>query len=124
MNTIFVGGLPPDIDEAELAELCSPLADIKTMHIFRSKNESLPCYAFVRLANTQNIDDFIKRLNGVIIANYRLKVCMAGDKAGKGETDGQLDDHLNTTKYIKVRKPQDQSKRKRPRKIPGGHKGS
>jgi len=116
MATLFVGGFPLDIDEIELVKLFMPVGQVNTIQIVRDKKTRV-CkgYAFIEMADREKAEEAVTILNGTAIADRVITVKITEDKV-KVKAGYEKPSSSDAPKYIKLNKPGEQLKAKRPRK--------
>jgi RNA recognition motif-containing protein len=111
MVKLFVGGIPLDTTEMDLAQLISPHATVCTIQIIRDKmTKKLKGYAFVEVASREDADQAMDALNGTPMGDRELTLNIAPDKPKPAPQAPR--------KYVKMDRPQPGEfvKKKRPRK--------
>ncbi|KAI0995772.1 hypothetical protein K3495_g12408 [Podosphaera aphanis] len=93
-RSIFVGNLPPDINELEVKDLFSKFGDI--IHVAIHKSESVVdpcskhCFAFVEFAQQPSVEKTIPELNGTIFRGKTLRVNQKDSETARSRSRRQL----------------------------------
>jgi RNA recognition motif-containing protein len=118
MVKLFVGGFPLDMEEIDLVKLVMPFGQVSTIKIVRDKKTRI-CkgYAFLEMHDQEAAEEVIKNLNGYPIGDRTLSLSIREENATiQGKPLPPVKRVDPTTKYIKVERPSDPLKKKRPRK--------
>ncbi len=119
MITLFVGGFPLDIDEMDLAKLFMPFGQISTIKIIRDKKTRI-CkgYAFIEMVDLDAATEAAANLNGRAMGDRNLAVKITEEKpaapAARPSSSGNWSSP--SAKYVKVDRPGNVIKKKRPRR--------
>jgi RNA recognition motif-containing protein len=82
MTKIFVVGFPREMDELALAQLFAPYDDIELLTIVRDQfTGRSKGFGFVHLRSNTGAQDAIRALNGLVIADRKIEVRLADEKA-------------------------------------------
>lgn len=117
MVKLFVSGFPLDISELELVKLFIPHGDVATIKIVRDKKTgTCKGYAFLEMKDAKGAERAIEALDYSPSKDRMLTVRIVDQLATAGplvQLNGSAASHLN---YIKVEKPPETVKKKRPRR--------
>ena len=118
MTKVYVGGFKYSLDEIELAKLFMPFGQVSTIKMVRDKKTrvSKGC-AFIEMVDLAAAEAAVENLNGRQIGDRQLKVAIQEPEPEKPAFDrGFSSNYSPATKYVKVGRPGDPVKSKRPRK--------
>lgn len=122
MIKLFVGGFPLDITELELVMLVSPHGEVNTIKIVRDKKTG-KCkgYAFLEMTDKEGADRAMEELDGTMLGDRELSVKITVDKPVPVKKPffkpaGNYSSSSSPASYVKVGRPGEDTKKKRPRK--------
>jgi RNA recognition motif-containing protein len=118
MTKVYVGGFKHSLDEMELAKLFMPFGQVSTIKMVRDKKTrvSKGC-AFIEMLEQGAAEAAVESLNGRQIGTRQLKVSIQEAEADKpGNVHGLSSSGSPAARYVKVGRPGDPVKNKRPRK--------
>jgi RNA recognition motif-containing protein len=120
MIKLFVGGFPLNITELELVMLVSPHGEVNTIKIVRDKKTG-KCkgYAFLEMTSKEGADNAMEALDGTFLGDRQLSVKITEDKPVAVKKPSFKPNNYSSSpasSYVKVGKPADEFKKKRPRK--------
>jgi RNA recognition motif-containing protein len=123
MVKLFVGGFPLDMTEIELVQLVSPYGTVSTIKIVRDK-KTRKCkgYAFLEITDQAGAEQIMEAIDGTAIGDRQFTVNIVVEKpvapqrAFTKTEKPSYNTSYNTSSYVKVEKPTDVFKKKRPRK--------
>ena len=118
MTKVYVGGFKHSLDEMELAKLFMPFGQISTIKMVRDKKTrvSKGC-AFIEMEELAAAEAAVESLNGRQIGTRQLKVSIQEAEADKlPGVQGLASNDFPAARYVKVGRPGDPVKSKRPRK--------
>jgi RNA recognition motif-containing protein len=119
MTKLFIVGIPRDMEETELAEICSVYGHVNAVTIVTDMETGMSQgYGFIEMADQAAAERAIATMDGATIGERKISVRIAEDKR---ETASKVfttkSPSLPTTpKYVMVEKPTVAAKKKRPRK--------
>jgi RNA recognition motif-containing protein len=118
MTKVYVGGFKHSLDEIELAKLFMPFGQVSTIKMVRDKKTRISkgC-AFIEMVDQAAAEAATESLNGRQIGNRQLKVSIpevAADKPAGVQGMSSIDSPA--VKYVKIGRPGDPVKSKRPRR--------
>jgi RNA recognition motif-containing protein len=74
-KTLYVGNLPWESTEDELAEVFKELASVQSVRIIRDKETGRSKgFGFVELADDTNVDEVISATNGILMGGRTLVI--------------------------------------------------
>ena len=117
MIKLFVGGIPLTISEIELVKLFSKHGHVVTIQIIRDK-KSGACkgYAFLEMKDQNSADKAVDALDQAWIEDRMLTVRIVEQKAAQPTGLELIDSPELSCRYIKVERPSETTKKKRPRR--------
>ncbi|WP_295674809.1 RNA-binding protein [uncultured Mucilaginibacter sp.] len=120
MIKLFVGGFPLNITELELVMLVSPHGEVNTIKIVRDKKTG-KCkgYAFLEMKDKEGADRAMEALDGSFMGDRQLSVKITIDKpvpVKKPSFKPNNSYSSSPASYVKVGRPGEDTKKKRPRK--------
>lgn len=121
MIKLFVGGFPLNITELELVMLVSPHGEVNTIKIVRDKKTG-KCkgYAFLEMTDKEGADRAMEALDGTFLGDRQLSVKITVDKPAPVKKPffkpGGNYSSPSQASYVKVGRPGEDTKKKRPRK--------
>jgi RNA recognition motif-containing protein len=118
MTKVYVGGFKHSLDEMELAKLFMPFGQISTIKMVRDKKTrvSKGC-AFIEMIDLAAAEAAVESLNGRQIGTRQLKVSIPEVEPDKpAGVQGLSSNDSPAARYVKVGKPGDPVKSKRPRR--------
>jgi RNA recognition motif-containing protein len=122
MIKLFVGGFPLNITELELVMLVSPHGQVNTIKIVRDKKTG-KCkgYAFLEMTDKEGADRAMEALDGSFMGDRQLSVNITEDKPApvrkpSFKPNNNYSAPSSTSSYVKVGRPGEDVKKKRPRK--------
>jgi RNA recognition motif-containing protein len=116
MTKVYVGGFKHSLDEMELAKLFMPFGQVSTIKMVRDKKTRLSkgC-AFIEMVDSAAAEAAVESLNGRQIGTRELKVSIEIYSDKPASAQGAGSGNFNASKYVKVGRPGDPVKNKRPR---------
>ncbi|KAA0159621.1 hypothetical protein FNF27_01248 [Cafeteria roenbergensis] len=81
-DRIFVGGLPPAVDDKSLGDIFSAFGELSSVHIVRDAAGSSKGFGFVEFVNSDLVDSVCAQLNNIEIAGRHITVNRANSDAG------------------------------------------
>jgi RNA recognition motif-containing protein len=86
---LFVGGLPPDIEEIELVQLLAIYGDVLTIKIVRDRlTKNCKGYGFLEMANIEAAENVISYMDGKPIRKKNnLTINLVKEKAHSTSTE-------------------------------------
>jgi RNA recognition motif-containing protein len=118
MTKVYVGGFKHSLDEIELAKLFMPFGQVSTIKMVRDKKTrvSKGC-AFIEMEELAAAEAAVESLNGRQIGTRQLKVSIPEVEADKqARPQGLTSSDSLAARYVKVGRPGDPVKGKRPRR--------
>ena len=87
--TLFVAGLPYDLDDAELEEIFEKFGTIKSAKVSLDKETGKSRgFGFVEMPNSDEANDAIENLNDILLGKKPLVVKAAEDRSHSGGNSG------------------------------------
>jgi RNA recognition motif-containing protein len=81
MMKVFVGGLPPDVDELELVGFVSTYAEVSTIKVVRDRiTKKCKGYAFLQMTSDKMAEKAVSELDGRRYRGNTLTVNISPDK--------------------------------------------
>ena len=81
MMKVFVGGLPPDVDELELVGFVSTYAEVSTIKVVRDRiTKKCKGYAFFQMTSDKMAERAVSELDGRRYKGNTLTVNVSPDK--------------------------------------------
>ena len=86
---LFVGGLPPDIEEIEIVQLLAIYGEVLTIKIVRDRlTKKCKGYGFLEMANIEAAENVINYMNGKPIRKkHNLTINLVKEKAHSTSTE-------------------------------------
>ena len=119
MIKLFIVGFSRDMQEIELVERFSAYGQVNTVTIVTNKETGKSQgYGFLTMTDQAGADRAIEALNGATIGDRQISVRVAEDKAipSAKKYSNSENPSQNTPSYIKIEKPAELLKKKRPRR--------
>jgi RNA recognition motif-containing protein len=117
MSTLFIGGLPPSIEEIEIAKLIMPFGQINTIKIVRDKlSGRSKGFAFVEMQQDLEAEEASIQLDGEVWHENKLTVKIQTERLAKTAKPYLQSKPYGNTKYIKIEHGQNAGKQRRPRR--------
>lgn len=118
MVTLFVGGFPLDMEEIELVKLVMPFGQVHTIKIVKDKKTRI-CkgYAFLEMIDQEAAENVIANLNGMPMGDRVLTIKISEEKPKPSPKAWSPKPQFGAkSNYVKVERPSDPFKKKRPRR--------
>jgi len=81
MMKVFVGGLPPDVDELDLVGFVSTYAEVSTIKVVRDRaTKKCKGYAFFQMTSDKMAERAVEELNGRRYKGNTLTVNISTEK--------------------------------------------
>ncbi|MDB5143655.1 MAG: hypothetical protein JWQ66_2368 [Mucilaginibacter sp.] len=118
MVKLFIVGIPRDMDEVELLEICSVYGIVDTVKVITDKETGLgKGYGFLFMNDTGGADRLVAAMNGGSIDDREITVRLATDNAARNRPDRLSATNRHTAEPRLLNPQPGNVRRKRPRKI-------
>jgi len=78
---VFIGGLPPDVEELDLVGFVSTYAEVSTVKVVRDRvTKKCKGYAFLQMSSDKMAERAVEELNGRRYKGNTLSVNISPDK--------------------------------------------
>jgi RNA recognition motif-containing protein len=118
MTKVYVGGFKHSMDEMELVKLFMPFGQVSTIKIVRDKKTRISKgFAFIEMLDRAAAEEAAQSLDGKQIGERKLKVSIQEEEGDDQPAISNLSrQDVPMAKYVKVGRPGDPVKNKRPRR--------
>ena len=116
ISKVFIGGLPPDVSELELAVLISIYGHIQTLKIVQDKKSGGgKAFAFLEMATKKDAENTVNALDGEVFKGHALTFRIAEDNQEKPSKVFKKPTNPSSNKPKNQKSEQPLAKQKRPR---------